>query len=191
MIMKGRAPVRLSLGALLAITLVAGATLPAWALGAAQQTAPPASVPATTPPTIAQTAPPAVKTPPTVVPPTATTATAPPAKARPPREMQTPKTAPPGAIKAVEWYPSGERAAARLPADGLELVQGFDKERTAILEDAQKKVDARRAEIIKSLEALQDQYTKAGKLDEAIAIRDYLRAGGPSPTGRFAYWERR
>ena len=191
MIMKGRAPVRLSLGALLAITLVAGATLPAWALGAAQQTAPPASVPATTPPTIAQTAPPAVKTPPTVVPPTATTATAPPAKARPPREMQTPKTAPPGAIKSVEWYPSGERAAARLPADGLELVQGFDKERTAILEDAQKKVDARRAEIIKSLEALQDQYTKAGKLDEAIAIRDYLRAGGPSPTGRFAYWEKR
>ena len=185
MIMKGRAPVRLSLGALLAIALVAGATLPAWALGAAQQTTPPA---VKAPPTVAQTAPPAAKTPPTVVP---STAPAPPAKTRPPREAQTPKTAPAVAIKEVTWYPSGERAAARLPADGLELVQGFDKERTAMLEDAQKKVEARRAEIIKSLEALQDQYAKAGKLDEAVAIRDYLRAGGPSPTGRFAYWEKR
>ena len=90
MIMKGRAPVRLSLGALLAITLVAGATLPAWALSADQQTRSARQVPVvTTPPTVAQTAPPAAKTPPTVVPPTATTATAPPAKARPPREYQT------------------------------------------------------------------------------------------------------
>ena len=84
-----------------------------------------------------------------------------------------------------------EYDAARLPADGLELVQDFDKERTTILDDAQKRVDARRAEIIKSLEALQEQYTKAGKLDEAVAIRDYLRAGGPAAGGEFAYWEKK
>ena len=34
-------------------------------------------------------------------------------------------------------------------------------------------------ERVKALQDLQDKYTKAGKLDEAVAIRDYLRAGGP------------
>jgi hypothetical protein len=45
-----------------------------------------------------------------------------------------------------------------------------------IQQDADKKVEARRAEYVKALQALQDQYAKAGKLDEAVAIRDYVKA---------------
>ena len=65
---------------------------------------------------------------------------------------------------------------ASLPADGQQLLQGFNAERDAIQADANRKVAARHDELIKQLEALQDKYSKAGKLDEALAIRDYLRA---------------
>ena len=66
-----------------------------------------------------------------------------------------------------------------LPADGQQLLEAFEADTKAIQEEANQKTEARRAAAIKSLEALQDRYTKDGKLDEAIAIRDYLRAGGP------------
>jgi len=48
-------------------------------------------------------------------------------------------------------------------------------------------VEARRAELVKALQAMQDQYTKAGKLDEAVAIRDYIRSIGSDNIG----WNRR
>jgi hypothetical protein len=60
------------------------------------------------------------------------------------------------------------------------LVKGFDADRDAIQKEANAKVQARRDAAIKDLEALQDQYAKAGKLDEAVAIRNFLKAGGPS-----------
>jgi len=66
-----------------------------------------------------------------------------------------------------------------LPAEGKELVQTYDADVAAIYKEIEQKVEARRQAAIKSLEALQDQLTKAGKLDEAVAVRDYLRAGGP------------
>lgn len=72
-----------------------------------------------------------------------------------------------------------------LPPDGAQLVEGFETDRRAIQEEVERKLDERRAVLVKALEALQDQYTKAGKLDEAIAIRDYLRLGGP---GRDAWF---
>lgn len=70
-----------------------------------------------------------------------------------------------------------------MPADGQELVKGFDAQREAIQKEVDQKIAANRAAVIKALEDLQDKYTKAGKLDEAVAIRDYLRAGGPG-----GYW---
>ena len=68
---------------------------------------------------------------------------------------------------------------ADLPADGQKLLKTFETDRDAIQEEADRKVDARKAALMKELQALQDQYAKAGKLDEAIAIRDYIRSGGP------------
>ena len=73
-----------------------------------------------------------------------------------------------------------------LPADGKQLVEAFEKDRQAIHEEAERKLDLRREELVKALEALQEQYTKAGKLDEAVAIRDYLRTG---QVGRDAWFD--
>jgi hypothetical protein len=42
-----------------------------------------------------------------------------------------------------------------------------------------KKIVTRREALAKELQDLQERYTKAGKLEEAIAIRDYIRAGMP------------
>jgi ElaB/YqjD/DUF883 family membrane-anchored ribosome-binding protein len=66
-----------------------------------------------------------------------------------------------------------------LPEDGQKLLENMDADLKSIQDEAEQKMEARRASATKALEALQDQYTKAGKLDEAVAIRDYLRAGGP------------
>jgi len=71
------------------------------------------------------------------------------------------------------------RGTASLPADGQDLVKAFEVQREAILKEVDPKIAASRDAAIKSLQALQDKYTKEGKLDEAVAIRDYLRAGGP------------
>ncbi|HEX5069726.1 MAG TPA: M56 family metallopeptidase [Vicinamibacterales bacterium] len=64
-----------------------------------------------------------------------------------------------------------------LPADGQEMLKKFEADRDVIQQEADKKIEARRAEFVKQLQALQDQYTRAGKLDEAVAIRDYIKAG--------------
>jgi hypothetical protein len=72
-----------------------------------------------------------------------------------------------------------ERSSAALPAEGRQLIDAFQAERETILQEADRRVTERRDATIKALQDLQEQYTKAGKLDEAVAIRDYLRAGGP------------
>jgi excinuclease UvrABC helicase subunit UvrB len=77
--------------------------------------------------------------------------------------------------------------ATSLTEDGQKLIQGFDADREAIQKEVDQKIQARREAVIKELEKLQDQYAKAGKLDEAVAIRDYLRAGGPSATSNIAF----
>ncbi len=79
-----------------------------------------------------------------------------------------------------------ELTIPELPADGKQLVEAFEKDRQAIEEEIETKVDLRREELVKALEALQEQYTKAGKLDEAVAIRDYLRTG---QVGRDAWFD--
>lgn len=66
-----------------------------------------------------------------------------------------------------------------LPADGQDLVKNFEAQRDAIQKEADQKIAANQEAAIKALQDLQDKYAKAGKLDEAVAIRDYLRAGGP------------
>jgi len=74
------------------------------------------------------------------------------------------------------WAVSRRADAAKLPAEGQQLREKFDADREVIQQDADKKVEARRADYVKALQALQDQYAKAGKLDEAVAIRDYVKA---------------
>lgn len=66
-----------------------------------------------------------------------------------------------------------------LPADGQDLVKAFHADVDAIQREAEQKSNARRDELIKALQGLQEEHTKAGRLDQAIAIRDYLQSGLP------------
>lgn len=75
-----------------------------------------------------------------------------------------------------------------LPADGEELIKGYDADRKALDEELDKKVAARRAVLEKSLTDLQEKYTKAGKLDEAVAIRDFIKAGMPGTENAHRLW---
>jgi beta-lactamase regulating signal transducer with metallopeptidase domain len=171
MIMKGRAPIRLSLAGLLAIGLMAAATLPAWATGSAQQVPPPP------PPPVPAAVKPKPDLPPPPPPPPVIVKEVKPEPPQPPpppppqptqrRRSVTPRFAP-------IWL-----NRPNLPADGQQLVQGFDADVKVIQEEANRKIEERREAIVKALQALQEQYTKAGKLDEALAIRNYLQAGGP------------
>jgi beta-lactamase regulating signal transducer with metallopeptidase domain len=206
MIMKGRVPLRLPLAGVFTIALIAAATLPAWATG--QQSAPPPPPPAPAAPVVqAVPAPPtpAVKSPTPPAPPSRRSvsvpvlaqaqqapppppqpysAPAPPTRAQratpPPPPAAPPKVAVPVQRKAdATWHFAN---TMKLPAEGQQLVETYDTDVAAIYKEIAQKAEERRQAAIKSLEALQDQLTKAGKLDEAVAIRDYLRAGGP-PAG--------
>jgi beta-lactamase regulating signal transducer with metallopeptidase domain len=77
-----------------------------------------------------------------------------------------------------------------LPDDGQKLVQSFQADKDAIQAEADKKIVERRAALAKTLQELQDRYAREGKLDEAVAIRDYIRAGLPGLDGK-AVWIRR
>lgn len=224
MIMQGRASLRLSVAAVVALAVMALASLPAWATGQQQSTTPqPAAQattvkPTTTPvPVAAQGSAPVLvqSTRPATAPSAAAAQHAPahPVSVATTHKTSTtpsvavavaPQAAPTVAVTHAavaqgaaaashptvvagqkpstvatrpEWSVSYPVHAAKLPADGQELLKKFDADREAIEQEADKKVQARRAEFVKALEALQDQYTKAGKLDEAVAIRDYIKAG--------------
>jgi hypothetical protein len=100
----------------------------------------------------------------------------------PPPPPPKPTKAPAKAWENVSWEPvdwvkstSLPRTNA-LPAEGRQLLDQFDADRAQIQKDMAARLETRRQALIKELEALQEQYTKAGKLDEAIAVRNYLRA---------------
>jgi hypothetical protein len=68
---------------------------------------------------------------------------------------------------------------AAIPPEGQQLVDRFQAARDQIQREADQRIEAQRQALIGALEALLDQYTKAGRLDEAVAIRDFLRSGLP------------
>jgi beta-lactamase regulating signal transducer with metallopeptidase domain len=177
MIMQGRVPLRLPMVGLFCLALAAAATLPAWA--ASQQPPPPPPPPV---PVVAQAPP---------TPPVPPARPAPAIRAVRVPAMQTPPKPPTPSPVRVLAVPSRKLTVyvsdrTKLPAEGQTLLDAFEKDREAIQLEAEKRVEARREGAVKALEALQDQLAKAGKLDEAVAIRDYLRAGGPGSNVRYA-----
>ena len=82
-------------------------------------------------------------------------------------------------------------AATELTEEGQKIVEKFSTQREAIQKEVDARVEAERQATIKQLQALQDQYAKAGKLDEAVAIRDFLKAGGPSDGSKMSWVIRR
>ena len=175
MIMKGRTPLRLPVTGFVTLGLAAALTLPAWASAGQQQPPPPPPPPV---PKVVQK--PAPAPPP-----------APPVKAVPPAR---PKVGLPPVFLAEPEPTLFQRYALitkdgktvtlhvntkNLPEDARKVVEAGAAEEAAIRADIQRQIDAKHAETVKRLETLQDEYTKAGKLDEAVAIRDFLR----SPAG--------
>lgn len=180
MIMKGRSSLRLPWVGLCSLALFAAATLPAWAT-ASEQLPPQAPLPSQLPaPVIAQVQPP--PPPPAPAPPLpsrargqATSKTPPPPPPPPTGHFKVAPMKSPFVAYQLGFFP----AKGKLPEDGQKLLETFESDREVIQAEADKKVEERWAVVVKSLENLQTQYAKEGKLDEAVAIRDYLRAGGP------------
>jgi beta-lactamase regulating signal transducer with metallopeptidase domain len=75
------------------------------------------------------------------------------------------------AAVAVEPVPQ----VAGLPSDAQALVAGYEQKSARLQADVDRQVAAERDALIRSLQSLQDEYTRQAKLDEAVAIRDQLR----------------
>ena len=185
MIMKGRVPVRLSWMGFAIVALMATATLPAWATG-------PQTNPKTPPPIVlTQPLPVAVEKKITVEQPKdarkvvrksdGTLVFIDPKKsvvqtqARPKPEEQVVVVKP----ELRRNLTVSLKRRQDLPADGEELIKSYDADREALLQELEKKIAARRAALEKSFTDLQEKYTREGKLDEAVAIRDFIKAGMP------------
>jgi beta-lactamase regulating signal transducer with metallopeptidase domain len=172
MIMQDRVPVRLSRVAAVSLVLTAIATLPVWAArmvpADGQQAKPVVPVTVVAPPAIDAVSVPIVVTEP--------------AGAQDRRVVRAPAEAPRQGRHL-------EVVQDQLPEDALKLVQKFEQQQA----DARKEMEARlateRDALVKQLQALQDSYTKAGKLDEAVAIRDRIRGLTHSETSaRGNFW---
>jgi choice-of-anchor C domain-containing protein len=62
-----------------------------------------------------------------------------------------------------------------LPSDAAKRIKQFEAEAEAIREKANDEINARHDKLITDLEQLKKEYTKAGELDAAVAIRERVR----------------
>jgi hypothetical protein len=70
----------------------------------------------------------------------------------------------------------GAIATSGLPNDALQLVERFQAESAIIQQEAEQKLRHVRREIIVELKPLMTNYAHEVKLDEAVAVRDYIRS---------------
>lgn len=68
------------------------------------------------------------------------------------------------------------RAQEAIPEEAARLIAAHEEDAEAIRFEAERKIAVQRKQLVKQLKVVQDQYTRAAKLDEAVAIRDYIRA---------------
>ncbi len=62
-----------------------------------------------------------------------------------------------------------------LPAKARELISQYESDKKPIQKEAQRKIRKLLMPLIESLKRMQDDYTKEAKLDEAVAIRNWVR----------------
>jgi LCCL domain len=145
MIMRERVPLRLPRVGLFSLALIFLATLPAWALG--RPSAPSQDRLATTP---------VVAVPIEVA-------------------VETPQVAAATPSRGLPITATAMMRGQALPADAQKLVDRFSEQQAEARREADAKIAGQREELVKQLQALQDSYTKAGSLDEAVAVRDTIR----------------
>ena len=71
---------------------------------------------------------------------------------------------------------AGPAADDDLPPDVREVVEQLDRDSASIWKDAHGKIGELRRETIRALAPLQDALTRDARLDEAVAVRDCIRA---------------
>jgi beta-lactamase regulating signal transducer with metallopeptidase domain len=182
MIMKGRTSLRLTSVGICSLVVVAAAALPTWA-ASPQESQPPAAAPVMVPP--ASAASPAQPVPQAVAAPRSRPMSVPPtvmqAPTRRPPAAQRPTAAPSEPpVFAGTYLGRGRANTANLPEAARALAEAFEKDQQAYQEEMMRNTAARRQRFNAEMQGLQDELTKAGKLDEAVAVRDYLRAGTPT-----------
>ena len=74
-----------------------------------------------------------------------------------------------------------------LPADARALLDKYNEALAEAQREVQERLSRQREELIQQLERIQDEETKAGHLDEAIAVREQVRLlqAGPGTPGLF------
>src|SRR5262245_38745776 len=77
----------------------------------------------------------------------------------------------PGPVTPVPDFPPPE-----LPVDAKKLVEDFDKKVADVQSRVEEEMRKERLSLIAELKKLQDDFCKKGMLDEAVAIRDQIRA---------------
>jgi hypothetical protein len=71
--------------------------------------------------------------------------------------------------------PAPSPALPQLPADAREVIAQYEQAYARAMAELEAKLAPQRQEMVAQLKILQDRYTKAGALDEAVAIRDRIR----------------
>ena len=76
---------------------------------------------------------------------------------------------------AIAPLARGEEPKAKPPEDARKALAELDKDFKAIDAKTRKEKSERLEKTVKELQDLQDTYTKAGKLDEAVTVRDVIK----------------
>jgi hypothetical protein len=82
-----------------------------------------------------------------------------------------------GSGEPVQGRPTGSRAPsrARLPLEAQQLVDRFAEQQDAARREADQKILRQRQDLVRQLQSLQDGFSRSGRLDEALAVRDRIR----------------
>lgn len=170
MIMKGHIPVRLPRIGVASVIALGAIALPAWAqrpFDAAQGRPQTATTVTTTAPVV------------TSVPVVAVEIA--------PEPMQDRRVAVrrPSIATTVQQAPVSRVMPQRmqLPDEAQKIFDKYAGQEAQVRKELEAKLQEQKAALIKELQALQDSYTKAGKLDEAVAIRDRIRQVQAAPVG--------
>lgn len=77
---------------------------------------------------------------------------------------------------AAESPQAAKAPSTSLPPAAREIFAQYESAKTEIRKDARKQIRDLLAQLLKSLQEVQDRYTRDAKLDEAVAVRDSARA---------------
>jgi beta-lactamase regulating signal transducer with metallopeptidase domain len=76
-----------------------------------------------------------------------------------------------------------DQSPETLPPDAQELIRKFEQDQAEARRELEERIQRDQAQLVRQLKELQDRYTRAGQLDEAVAIRDRIRAMRPQGPG--------